>query len=128
MRGQLHLGAPVDISRHASTLHSHAILRAAADDVALALCELTGLSYRDYPAVRGDRQLHPIMWLLRMGKLRRERKMRRQDAEERSREESAQDAEELAREEERARNAAQLQARQASLADRLAERGIHPSR
>ena len=44
------------------------------------------------------------------------------------REESAQDAEELAREEERARNAAQLQARQASLADRLAERGIHPSR
>lgn len=126
--GQLHLGTSVDMSRHAATPHSHAVLRAAADDVALALCKLTGLPYQDYPAVRADQRPHPIIWLFQMRKLRRDRRRHRRDAEERSREESARDAEDLAREEENARLAAQLQARQASLADRLAERDIHPGR
>ncbi|WP_154563582.1 lysophospholipid acyltransferase family protein [Cutibacterium porci] len=124
--GQLHMGAPVDVSRHESTPHSHAVLRAAADDVALALCALTGLPYQDYPVAQVDRRLRPIAWLSRMRKRRHERKMRRQVAQTRSQQENARDAEEFAREEERARRAAQLQARRASLADRLAERDLHP--
>ena len=63
-----------------------------------------------------------------MRKLRRDRKRRRQAEEAQLSQENARDAEELAREEEKARLAAQLQARKASLADRLAEHGIHPGR
>ncbi|WCC81028.1 1-acyl-sn-glycerol-3-phosphate acyltransferase [Cutibacterium equinum] len=126
--GNLVLGSPVDLSRHAATPHSHAVVRAAADDIALALCELTGLTYRDHPAVRGDLRPRPLIWLSHMRKLRRDRKRLRQVEQERLRQESARDAEELAREEEKARLAAQLQARKASLADRLAEHDIRPGR
>ena len=126
--GGLVLGDPVDLSRHAATPHSHAVLRAAADDIALALCDLTGLTYQDHPAVRGDLRPRPLIWISRMRKLRRDRKRRRQAEEEQLSQENARDAEELAREEEKARLAAQLQARKASLADRLAEHGIHPGR
>ncbi|MDO4411613.1 1-acyl-sn-glycerol-3-phosphate acyltransferase [Cutibacterium sp.] len=126
--GNLVLGRPVDLSRHTDTPHSYAVLRAATDDIALALCDLTGLTYQDYPAVRGDLRPRPLIWLSRVRRQRRDRKKRRQFEQERLWQESTLDAEELAREEEKARLAAQLQARKASLADRLAEHGIHPGK
>lgn len=121
---RLALGPALDFSRHVNTPHSHAVLRAVSDEVAEALCRLTGMPYRDEPLGAGHgRLLH--RWLRRRQERRWDRRQT-EEAERRARDDAARVAADLARDEERARRAAQLQARRAALADRLEDHEIHP--
>ncbi len=127
-RSALQLGAPLDFSRHASTPHSRAVLRAVTDEVMEALSGLADLPYHDLPAaaarqeevqarrerVRADRAGRAAA--------RQKAALQRQEA----KAEAAEEAADLAQAAISAREAARSQAREAALADRLRAAGIRP--
>ncbi|AXE39229.1 lysophospholipid acyltransferase family protein [Acidipropionibacterium virtanenii] len=127
-RTRLELGAPLDFSRHATTPHSRAVLRAVTDEVMEALSRLCGLPYHDLPAAAARQEesesRRERARAARAGRVaaRRKAALQRQEA----KAEAAEEAADLAEAAIAAREAARLQAREAALSDRLRAAGIRP--
>ena len=117
------VGEALDFRRHWDTRGSRPIVRAMADEIMIAIAELSGLPYRDLPAssVRAQRAADRAD---RAAARERERRLRA----EREREETLAEERELAAATMDARRAARLHALEAAMADRAAQgagREIH---
>lgn len=126
--GRMVLGPALDFSRHHRTPRSRAVVRAVTDEVMEALCELTGLPYRDVPAAAARREAGLVRRERAAAHRARRRAERRQQALDRqeARAEEARQAADLAEAAMEARAAAQEQARRAALEDRLSRHRGEP--
>lgn len=123
---RLVLGESLDFSRHASTPHSRAVLRAVTDEVMDALSRLSHLPYHDLPATAARQEAAEARRERSRAARTRRAAARERDALERqeARAEAAAEAADLAQDAISAREQARRQARQAALADRLRVAGL----